>query len=121
MERRLSFRDWQFYSLARIAPLFDGVLRMNWLDFAVLIGSLLGIAIYGIWQTRHRRDLNSYLKGSGQTPWFAIGLSVMATQASAVTFLSTPGQGYVDGLGFVQIYFGVPIALIVICIFFLPI
>jgi len=94
---------------------------MNWLDFAVLIGSLLGIAIYGIWQTRHRRDLNSYLKGSGQTPWFAIGLSVMATQASAVTFLSTPGQGYVDGLGFLQIYFGVPIALIVICIFFLPI
>jgi solute:Na+ symporter, SSS family len=94
---------------------------MNWLDFAVLIGSILGIAIYGIWKTRNRRDLNAYLKGSGQTPWFAIGLSVMATQASAVTFLSTPGQGYLDGLGFVQIYFGVPIALIIICIFFLPI
>jgi Na+/proline symporter len=94
---------------------------MNSLDFAVLIASLLGIALYGIWQTRNRRDFNTYLKGSEQTPWFAIGLSVMATQASAITFLSTPGQGYLDGLSFVQIYFGVPLALIVICLFFLPI
>jgi Na+/proline symporter len=94
---------------------------MNWLDFIVLIGSILGIAIYGVWHTRNGRDLNSYLKGRGQTPWFAIGLSVMATQASAITFLSTPGQGYLDGLGFVQIYFGAPIALLIIAIFFLPI
>ena len=94
---------------------------MNALDFVVLIGSMLGIAVYGIWRTRGRRDLNTYLKGDGQTPWFAIGLSVMATQASAITFLSTPGQGYLGGLGFVQIYFGVPIALIIIAIFFLPI
>jgi len=93
---------------------------MNWLDFVVLIGSIVGIAVYGMWQTRNKRDLNSYLKGSGKTPWFTIGLSVMATQASAVTFLSTPGQGYLDGLGFVQIYFGVPIALIIIAIYFLP-
>ena len=93
---------------------------MNWLDFVVLIGSIFGIAIYGIWHTRNRGDLNSYLKGSGQTPWFAIGLSVMATQASAITFLSTPGQGYLGGLSFVQIYFGVPLALIIISIFFLP-
>jgi SSS family solute:Na+ symporter len=94
---------------------------MSALDFVVLIGSMLGIAAYGIWRTRGRRDLNAYLRGDGQTPWFAIGLSVMATQASAITFLSTPGQGYLGGLGFVQIYFGVPVALIIIAVFFLPI
>jgi Na+/proline symporter len=94
---------------------------MSTLDFVVLIGSMLGIATYGIWRTRGRRSLNAYLHGDGQTPWFAIGLSVMATQASAITFLSTPGQGYLGGLGFVQIYFGVPVALIIIAIFFLPI
>jgi SSS family solute:Na+ symporter len=93
---------------------------MNPLDFVVLIGSMLGIAGYGIWRTRGRRTLNSYLRGDGRTPWFAIGLSVMATQASAITFLSTPGQGYLGGLGFLQIYFGVPLALIIIAIFFLP-
>jgi Na+/proline symporter len=92
---------------------------MSALDYVVLIGSMLGIALYGIWRTRGRRDLNAYLKG-GHTPWFAIGLSVMATQASAITFLSTPGQGYAGGLAFVQIYFGVPLALLVIAIFFLP-
>jgi SSS family solute:Na+ symporter len=94
---------------------------MSALDFLVLIGSMLGIAIYGIWHTRGRRGLNTYVKGDGQTAWFAIGLSVMATQASAITFLSTPGQGYLGGLGFVQIYFGMPIALIVIAAVFLPI
>jgi Na+/proline symporter len=93
---------------------------MNELDFVVLLGTILSIAIYGVWCTRHRQDLNSYLKGKGQTPWWAIGLSVMATQASAITFLSTPGQGYLSGLSFVQIYFGVPIALIFISVFFLP-
>jgi Na+/proline symporter len=93
---------------------------MNELDFAVLASALLSIAIYGIWHTRHRRDLHSYLKGRNQTPWWAIGLSVMATQASAVTFLSTPGQGYLSGLSFLQIYFGIPLALIIISIFFIP-
>src|SRR5579859_1832234 len=94
---------------------------MNALDFTVLIVSMLGIAGYGMWRTRDRRNLNTYLKGTGNTPWYAIGLSVMATQASAITFLSTPGQGYAGGLGFVQIYFGVPLALIIIAIFFLPV
>jgi Na+/proline symporter len=93
---------------------------MNTLDFVVLIGSMLGIAIFGLWRTRGQRDLGGYLKGHGNTPWFAIGLSVMATQASAITFLSTPGQGYLGGLGFVQVYFGMPIALIIIAVFFLP-
>ena len=93
---------------------------MTPLDYAVLFATLLGIAAYGAWRTCDRRDLNSYLKGAGQTHWFAIGLSVMATQASAVTFLSTPGQGYESGIGFVQNYFGAPFALILICIFFLP-
>jgi SSS family solute:Na+ symporter len=94
---------------------------MSALDFVVLIGSILGIAIYGVWRTRGPRGLNTYLQGDGKTAWFAIGLSVMATQASAITFLSTPGQGYLSGLGFVQIYFGLPIALIIIAAVFLPI
>jgi Na+/proline symporter len=94
---------------------------LNWLDYAVLIGIILGIAIYGVWRTRGRRDLNTYLKGAGDTSWPVIGLSVMATQASAITFLSTPGQGYEGGLAFVQNYFGAPFALIIISIFFLPI
>jgi SSS family transporter len=86
-----------------------------------LVGTLLGIAGYGIWRTRGKRDLSGYLKGKGDTRWFVIGVSVMATQASAITFLSTPGQGYESGLGFVQNYFGAPLALIIISAFFLPI
>ena len=94
---------------------------MNALDYAVLIGSILGIAVYGVVRTRGRRDLHSYLKGAGNTRWLVIGISVMATQASAITFLSTPGQGYESGLGFVQNYFGAPFALIIISALFLPI
>jgi len=94
---------------------------LNALDYIVLAGTMLGIAGYGIWRTRGRRDLNAYLKGAGKTPWLVIGLSVMATQASAITFMSTPGQGYADGLGFVQFYFGVPLAMVIIAAFFLPI
>ncbi len=94
---------------------------MNPLDYVVLLGTMLGIAGYGIWATRDRQQLSSYLKGSTQTRWITIGLSVMATQASAITFLSTPGQGYQSGLGFVQNYFGAPLALIVIAAIFLPI
>jgi SSS family solute:Na+ symporter len=94
---------------------------VNALDYLVLLATLIGIAGYGGWRTRGRHDLNTYLKGRSDTRWLTIGLSVMATQASAITFLSTPGQGYEDGLGFVQNYFGAPIALIIISIFFLPI
>ena len=94
---------------------------MNALDYLVLLGVLVGIAGYGIWRTRGQRDLKTYLKGAGTTSALAIGLSVMATQASAITFLSTPGQGYEDGLGFVQYYFGAPLALLVVAAVFLPI
>ncbi len=94
---------------------------MNTLDYLVLLGVLVGIAAYGIWRTRGKRDLRSYVHGARNTHWLTIGLSVMATQASAVTFLSTPGQGYESGLGFVQNYFGAPLALIIIAVVFLPI
>lgn len=87
----------------------------------VLMGVLLGISAYGMWRTRGRRDLKSYLKGSANTSWVLIGLSIMATQASAITFISATGQGYQDGLSFVQNYFGAPLALIVISAVFLPI
>jgi SSS family transporter len=93
---------------------------VNALDYLVLLGVLTGIAGYGLWRTRGRHNLRSYLKGSRETRWFTIGLSVMATQASAITFLSTPGQGYESGLGFVQNYFGAPLALILIAAVFLP-
>ncbi len=94
---------------------------MNALDYFILLGTLVGIAAYGVWRTRGRRDLHTYLKGSRNTGWLTIGLSVMATQASAITFLSATGQGYGDGLGFVQNYFGMPLALIIVAIVFLPI
>jgi len=93
---------------------------MSPLDFVVLIGSMLGIAIYGMWRTRGHRNLSAYLRGDPNVKWAAIGISVMATQASAITFISTPGQGYQDGLGFVQNYFGMPLALIIIAAVFLP-
>ena len=94
---------------------------MTWPDYLVLFGAILGIAVYGIWRSRKNRDLGTYLKGAGDANWLVIGLSVMATQASAITFLSTPGQGYEGGLGFVQNYFGAPFALIIIAAVFLPI
>ena len=94
---------------------------MSPLDFAVLIGAIVGIAAYGAWLTRGRRTLSHYLKGDQTASWLVIGVSVMATQASAVTFMSTPGQGYQDGLGFVQNYFGLPLAMVVIAAVILPI
>src|SRR5215471_17585219 len=93
---------------------------MNALDFLVLLGSILGIAGYGLWRTRRTEDLHTYIKGDPKMSWLTIGLSVMATQASAITFMSTPGQGYQDGIGFVQFYFGLPLALVIIAIVFLP-
>jgi solute:Na+ symporter, SSS family len=94
---------------------------LNALDYAVLVCTIVGIAAYGLWRTRGRNDLSGYLRGRGNSSWIVIGLSVMATQASAITFLSTPGQGYQSGIGFVQNYFGTPLALIIIAAVFLPI
>jgi len=93
---------------------------VNAADWVVLLGTMVGIAAYGSWRTRHIRNLTTYLKGSQATGWGTIGLSVMATQASAITFLSLPGQGFESGIGFVQNYFGLPLALIIVCAVFLP-
>lgn len=93
---------------------------MQILDWTVLIITLLAIVAYGTWQTRGSQNVQEYLKGGNTSKWWTIGLSVMATQASAITFLSTPGQAYNDGMGFVQFYFGLPIAMIVICMVFIP-
>ncbi|CAN5768125.1 hypothetical protein BH20VER1_BH20VER1_25270 [soil metagenome] len=94
---------------------------MSGLDYVVLLGTLLVIGLYGWWKTRRDPDLGHYLKGDETIRWGTIGLSVMATQASAITFLSLPGQAFESGMGFVQIYFGLPFALIFICVFFIPI
>ena len=94
---------------------------MGLVDWIVLIGTLSLIVFYGIWKNRSHLNINEYLKGGNEARWWTIGLSVMATQASAITFLSTPGQAYHDGMGFVQFYFGLPFAMLVICVFFMPI
>lgn len=94
---------------------------MTVLDYAVLFGTLLAIAGYGVWRTRRDRGLQHYLKGDASIGWGTIGLSVMATQASAITFLSAPGQAYESGMAFVQNYFGMPFAIILVCAFFIPI
>lgn len=93
---------------------------MEFIDWAVLIGTLLFIVGYGSWKTRGSQSIKDYIKG-GETKWWTIGLSVMATQASAITFLSTPGQAFHSGMGFVQFYFGLPIAMVIICMVFIPI
>ena len=93
---------------------------MEILDWIVLLGTLLTIVAYGTWKTRGSKNVDDYIKGGNEAKWWTIGLSVMATQASAITFLSTPGQAFHDGMGFVQFYFGVPIAMVVICLVFIP-
>jgi len=94
---------------------------MSTIDWIVLFGTLVSIVVYGVWKSRGTKNMEDYLKGGTDIKWWAIGLSIMATQASAITFLSTPGQAYNDGMGFVQFYFGLPIAMIIISVFFLPI
>lgn len=94
---------------------------MSWIDWLVLSVTLFMIVVYGAWKTRKNKDLEGYLRGDNSESWFTIGLSIMATQASAITFLSGPGQAYDNGMGFIQIYFGLPLAMIIISVFFLPI
>lgn len=91
------------------------------IDWIILIGTLTFIVLYGVWKNRKNDSIVDYLKGGNQSRWWTIGLSVMATQASAITFLSTPGQAYHDGMGFVQFYFGLPLAMVIICLFFIPV
>lgn len=91
------------------------------LDWSVLLVTLLFIVIYGSWKTRGSKNVKDFIKGGNEAKWWTIGLSVMATQASAITFLSTPGQAFHSGMGFVQFYFGLPLAMIIICVVFIPI
>lgn len=93
---------------------------MHWIDWAILVSSLLFIVVYGTYKTRNNKGMDDFLKARDAN-WFGVGLSVMATQASAITFLSTPGQAFHDGMGFVQFYFGLPIAMVIICLVFIPI
>ncbi|OOQ60480.1 sodium:solute symporter [Mucilaginibacter pedocola] len=93
---------------------------MSLTDWIVLAGTLLAIVIYGVFKSGANKNIDEYL-GSRSLPWYHVGLSVMATQASAITFLSAPGQAYTDGMRFVQFYFGLPLATIVLCVTFVPI
>lgn len=94
---------------------------MNQLDWLLLLSTLGFIILYGIYKNRNDKSMESYLLGNQSLPWYHVGLSVMATQASAITFLSAPGQAYTDGMRFVQFYFGLPFAMLVLCITFVPI
>lgn len=93
---------------------------MEWLDVLVLCLTLAFIIIFGYYRSRGSKDVNDFFKGGKTAKWWTVGISVMATQASAVTFLSTPGQAFHDGMGFVQFYIGVPLAMIIICMVFVP-
>jgi len=93
---------------------------MTWIDWVVMLGTLFFIVGYGAWKTRERTNIQGFLLGNKQSRWWVIGLSVMATQASAITFLSTPGQAYLEGMGFVQFYFGLPLAMVIISMIFIP-
>lgn len=94
---------------------------MHIIDWIVLTVTLMLIVLYGIWKSRYTKNISSYLLADRKLPWYHVGLSVMATQASAITFLSAPGQAYTDGIRFVQFYFGLPLAMIILCITFIPI
>ena len=94
---------------------------MSAADWIILILTLLFIVLYGVWKSRGTKNIQGFLLADKQLPWYHVGLSVMATQASAITFLSAPGQAYSDGLRFVQFYFGLPLAMVVLCITFIPI
>ena len=93
---------------------------MHVYDWIVLVATLLFIVLYGVWKTRGSKNVQDYIRGGNTAKWYTIGLSVMATQASAITFLSTPGQAFHSGMGFVQFYFGLPIAMVIICLVFIP-
>ena len=95
--------------------------KLHTIDWVILTITLISIVAYGTYVTRKNANVTDYIKGGSDSKWWTIGLSVMATQASAITFLSTPGQAFHSGMGFVQFYFGLPIAMIIICVVFIPI
>ena len=95
--------------------------KLHAVDWIILSVTLIFIVAYGTYVTRKNSNVTDYIKGGNDTKWWTIGLSVMATQASAITFLSTPGQAFHSGMGFVQFYFGLPIAMVIICVVFIPI
>lgn len=94
---------------------------MSNLDWIILIATLSGIIMYGMYKSRTTKNLDGYFLSNRSMPWYLVLLSIMGTQASAITFISAPGQAYTDGMRFVQYYFGLPLAMIVICIFFVPV
>jgi SSS family solute:Na+ symporter len=94
---------------------------MTWLDWTLLVGSLVFIVTYGLWRGRGSNTVNKYLLAGKTMPWYAMAFSIMATQASAITFISTTGQSYVDGMRFVQFYFGLPLAMIILSATAVPI
>jgi Na+/proline symporter len=94
---------------------------MSLADWIVLGATILLIVVYGLWKSGVNKNIDQFLVGGHSLSWYHIGFSVMATQASAITFLSAPGQAYSDGMRFVQFYFGLPLAMIVLCITFVPI
>lgn len=94
---------------------------MSIIDWAVLVITLIAVIAYGIYKSKHEKNLDSYFKSNNSMSWFLVLLSIMGTQASAITFLSAPGQAYTDGMRFVQYYFGLPLAMVVLCITFVPI
>lgn len=94
---------------------------MNYLDWLILVGTIAFIVLYGTWKTRGTHNIAGYLKGDNEMKWWMIGVSIMATQASAITFLSTPGQAIEDGMRFIQFYFGLPLAMVIIAVTMVPI
>ena len=94
---------------------------MKLADWVVLFAWLISLVTYGLWRGRGSNTVNKYLLAGRTMPWYAMGLSILATQASAITFISTTGQGYVDGMRFVQFYFGLPIAMVILCATAVPI
>jgi Na+/proline symporter len=94
---------------------------LNWLDWLILFGTITSIVLYGTWKTRGAKNIDGYLKGDNTMKWWMMGVSIMATQASAITFLSTPGQAIEDGMRFIQFYFGLPLAMVIIAVTMVPI
>jgi solute:Na+ symporter, SSS family len=101
-------------------PFYYQTIFMNAFDWIVLFGTIVIIVVYGVWKSRGSTNINGYLLGNNSMPWWSVGLGIMATQASAVTFLSTPGQAYEDGMRFLQFYFGLPVAMIILSVTAVP-